>query len=46
MNILKSKKKTDYSFEKNILIMISAKQFLLMKFYLELEKLSKENREK
>ena len=30
------------NFESNVFIMISTKQFLLMKLYLELEKLSKE----
>ena len=33
-------------FEWNILIMTSTKQFLLLRLYLELEKLNKENEEK
>ena len=44
--LLKSKKMTNLSFERNILIMTSAKQFLLMNLCLELEKLSKETGEK
>ena len=44
--LTQKQKMDDYSVERNILIMTSAKQFLLMKLYLELEKLSKENGEK
>ena len=41
MNLLKSKNMTNQSLEKNILIMNLAKQFLLVKLYLELESLAK-----